>query len=366
MFVHTDIRHTLIMITHTTEDTLSREVPTHLFQFKEKIFGFFTIPQLLYDTVAFVGLWYLYNRPMSVLLRVSISVVYALVVLFIVHIPIRGRSVVDWAFLYTRFFITPRQTVWRPAAQTRLSSGNAKAASVATVQSTWVPLQSIARGVMGFAPGRTSKDKLSEPDTYCMVFEVGGINLDVLSQEEQARIFTGFETFLAGLQFGLETYTSNEPIDVQTYDPIQASAQSITRLSQTPKLQALASSSLRFQRKRIGSCMSTRHFVIVRASMNEVALTRPDGNPPSILSILLTFSWMKKQSKRSSEDVFQELRIRSEVVRKGLNALGLNAVPLHNQALAQYYASTLVPGSLVLPFSHLEESNPLQFQQQAA
>src|SRR5213078_2497353 len=92
------------------EETMTREVPTHLFQFQERIFGFFTIPQLLYDTVAFTGLWYLYNQALPITLCIIISIIYVPTVVFVVHIPIKNRNVTEWIYLYVRFFVTPSKT----------------------------------------------------------------------------------------------------------------------------------------------------------------------------------------------------------------------------------------------------------------
>lgn len=346
------------MITHNSmENALVREVPTHLFQFQEKIFGFFTIPQLLYDVVAFTFIWYIYNQPIPVALRVVISVIYALAVIFVVHIPIKGHNVTEWAYLRARFFVTPNQTVWRPLMKT------AQVGSVpASVQSTWIPLRTLEGEVLGFTQKKATKGKPENPDRFCTVLEVGGINLSLLSEEEQARIFAGYETFLSGLQYPLQTYSSNEIIDVQTYAPILAQEQQISKLSKTPHLQALAKKSLQFQRKKISACMATRHFIIVSATLAEFAVQTMDGKSPSILSVLFTFAWMRKRSERQIEEVLQELNIRTEVVIKGLTGIGLTIKQLHGQQLAQFYASALCPGSLVMPFSQLDHPHPLTYQ----
>ena len=349
---------------NATENTLTREVPTHLFQFKEKVFGFFTIPQLLYDTVAFVGMWYLFNRPLPFGLRIGISVVYAIAVLIVVHIPIKGRPVTEWMFLYLRFAVTPRSTLWRPSEVVTLSKTEQAGSIPQSVQDTWCPLLSVDDNVMGFAHKKASKGKDREPDRFCTVLEVGGMNLNVISNEERVRIFSGYESFLSGLQFGLQTYSCNEQIDVQTYAPIVAQQQHLARLNKTPKLQSLAQKSLLFQRKKIGTCMATRHFVIVSATVGEMTVQTTDGKQPSMLAVLLTFAWMRRKTRRHLSDVLQELAIRTEVVQSGLTSLGLSVEVLQDAQLAQYYAASLCPGSLVLPFTQLEYSSPLHYQAQ--
>jgi hypothetical protein len=345
------------------EEILSREVPTHLFQFEERIFGFFTIPQLLYDAIAFVGLWYVWNRPIPILIRVAIAIIYAIVVLIVVHAKFRGRSITEWIYLYTRFSVTPSTAIWAPVAQTALMKEAGQSEVAPSVQKTWIPLRSLSGNVLGFTQKKRSEkdDKGSQPEIFCTVLEVVGINLGVFSQQERDRLFSGFETFLGGLQFKLQTHTSNEIIDVQTFEPILAQDQHLARLSGTPRLQALAHKSLQFQRKKISHCMSTRHFVIVSTSFTEMAIQRTDGKSPSMLSSFISLLKMSQQAKRSPEDVLQELSIRLEVVRNGLTNLGLSVEPLHDQGLAQYYASTLCPGALVLPFALLDHRHPLQF-----
>lgn len=337
------------MIVRNVEDSLYREVPTHIFRFQEKIFGFWTIQQLMYDTVAAAGLWYLWIHPLPLALRLALALVYILVVVFVVHIPVRGMPFLDWVSMQVRFALVPSRTVWRTQASVQVqvtSASRTSQAQPASVQATWVPLCSLTDNMLGFSQGRQKPNHAPSVERFCLVFETNGINLDLLTSEQQAHILEQYETFLAGLQFPLQTTSRCDPIDLMSYEPIQQQQQQLVALQHTPRLHHLAQKSVQFQGQTLRSCMIIRHYVVVSASILEIE-QRSTSEKHLTLFALISASFQKRRRRAQSlHDTIEQLYIRAGVVYKGLTHLGLTLTQLDDSALANYYASSLAPGSL--------------------
>src|ERR1700682_6256104 len=93
------------------DDQLSVEVPTHLFKFEEKIFGL-SVQQLLIDTFAATGEWYLWQMHAALPLRIVPGCGLALLTIVFVHIRFKHRSLSDWALVALFYWLTPPKTIW--------------------------------------------------------------------------------------------------------------------------------------------------------------------------------------------------------------------------------------------------------------
>ena len=76
------------------ENPLLKEVPSHLFQFEEKIFGM-TLPQLLCDIGAGVGI-IAATASLQLVTRIVVCVLAALPVLLLVHGSVQDQSLLHW------------------------------------------------------------------------------------------------------------------------------------------------------------------------------------------------------------------------------------------------------------------------------
>jgi hypothetical protein len=332
------------------DDRLSKEIPTHLFQFKETVFGSVTVVQLMYDIAAFAGGWFLWSQHLPLPLRIALVACYAVLALVVIHLKIAGYSVIDLLLLRVRAFATPSETVWAPPAAARLLAATRTRALPPSVQETWIPLRELGPGYLGFADKPAVKGKPGPTSRYCIVMEVSGRNLQLLPEDERVRVYQEFERFLAGLQFPLQFHTSTEPINVYQYPPLLAQEQQVRALQATaPRLARLRAANLKFQRTRIGNSLRTRHFVVVSAGVAEQALRTPEGKTRPGYQVLFGYGrlWGRRKEDSTNEEVLRQLRIRAEVVYKGLARLDLHIEPLAGAELLHFCATCLAPGTLV-------------------
>src|SRR6267142_135002 len=94
---------------------LLKEVPGHLLQFEEKIFGM-TLTQLLSDLGAAVGIGAL-TTSMPLVPRIMVGVLLMIGVLILVHASIGGYTMLTWLYLLGRSRFLPTQTVFRSPGQ---------------------------------------------------------------------------------------------------------------------------------------------------------------------------------------------------------------------------------------------------------
>jgi len=332
------------------DEHLSKEVPTHLFQFREVVFGSVTVQQLMYDIAAFAGAWFLWSLPLPLPLRIALVAVYVLLALVVIHLKIRGYSVIDLLFLRVRVLATPVRTVWSSAAGGRLLAAARSRSLPPSVQETWIPLREQGHGYLGFADKPAVKGKPGPTSRFCVVMEVMGRNLQLLPEEDRVRVYQEYEHFLAGLQFPLQFLSNTEPINVYQFAPLLAQERQMRELATTaPQLAKLRAASITFQRTHISTSLRTRHFVVVSASRAEEALRTPEGKPRPGYQVLFGYSWLWGRRKETStnDEVLRQLRIRAEVVYKGLARLDLRLLPLDDAELLHFYATCLAPGTLV-------------------
>ena len=93
------------------EDPLVKEVPGHLFEFEETIFGMSLI-QLLSDMGAGVVIL-LFTGSLQLFPRIVASALLAILVLVLVHGRAEGQTLLHWLYLYGRQAFIPRRSAWR-------------------------------------------------------------------------------------------------------------------------------------------------------------------------------------------------------------------------------------------------------------
>src|SRR2546423_11907508 len=93
------------------EHPLVKEVPGHLFQFEEKIFGM-SLTQLLSDVGAGVGILSITAGLPSVA-RILVAALLAIPVLILVHGKAQEQTLLHWLYLYGRQLSVPKHTTWQ-------------------------------------------------------------------------------------------------------------------------------------------------------------------------------------------------------------------------------------------------------------
>jgi hypothetical protein len=315
---------------------LRKEVPGHLLQFEEKIFGM-TLTQLLSDLGAAVGI-VACTASVPLAPRVIMGVLLMLGVLLLVHGTIGGYTMLYWIYLLGRSKFLPVRTVFRPQGV------EIKKGEPGTLQESWIQLHTLDHGTAGIV---TERKKRAEPDvTYWTVFEVSSLqHVRFLAETEQARLFGRFKLFLDGLGFPLKFLSLVQTADAARDPALLAQQQALTELAAFPRLRQLQQQSLQHQQGALGHCTTTRHFVVVWASTQELARLRSDGTVRTPLLRLFTWLVPQRQPVITREQVRHELRIRMSIVQKALQQLDVQARLLDDASFLQAYASCLALGA---------------------
>ncbi len=332
---------------------LVKTVPTHLFQFEEKIFGM-SLQQLLTDIGAGVGLLTL-TAGLPLFTRIVVCAVLAVPVLILVHGQVEGQSLLQWLYLYARFLFLPKHTRWQSADARALS----KSGKVPAVQTTWIHLDHLSGGIMGYSePGGKSTNR----GRYWVVLEVEGRNIRYLPEAEQVRIYGHFERFLTGCEFRLQFISSIEQVKPSVYSALIAQREAVPLIQgSTPRLAKLQQASVEFQQRHLQNCTITRHFVVISVSAREEAIRRrTDGARRGLLSTLFRLLLPKAEEIVTREQVLDQLRIRTSVVKKLFQQLEVRAWLLDDPDLLRLFASCLALGAEVPAFRAVDMDEAAQ------
>ena len=326
------------------EHPLVKEVPGHLFQFEEKIFGM-SLTQLLSDIGAGSGILSI-TASLALVARIAVSVLLAIPVLILVHGKVQEQMLLHWLYLYGRQRFTPKHTAWQSLDE--LAAARKRKGRVPPVQTTWIALDSLEGGIAGYSePG----GKGGARGRYWVILECEGRNIRYLPEADQVRAFGRFESFLTGLEFQLQFISHMEQVHVAHYKPLRVQKQALSRLAQTPRLALLQQASIAYQESHLHTCTITRHFVVVSASTREEVARQAIGSAPGgVLSFLWKLLSSPKRVEVSREQVLDQLRIRISVVNKILQQLEVRAWLLDDADLLEQFASCLALGAEIPSF----------------
>ena len=327
------------------EHPLVKEVPGHLFQFEEKIFGM-SLTQLLSDIGAGIGILSI-TTGLPLVARIAVSLLLAIPVLILVHGKAQDQTLLHWLYLYGRQLFIPKHTAWQSFDE--LAAARKRKGRVPAVQTTWVALNSLEGGIAGYSePG----GKGGARGRYWVILECEGRNIRYLPEADQVRAFGRFESFLTGLEFQLQFISHTEQVQVANYKPLRLQKQALFRLAQTPRLALLQQASIAHQESHLHNCTITRHFVVVSASAREEAARQAIGSAPGgVLTFLWKLIWRPKRVEVSREHVLDQLRIRISVVKKILQQLEVRAWLLDDADLLKQFTSCLAPGADIPSFA---------------
>jgi len=327
------------------EHPLVKEVPGHLFQFEEKIFGM-SLTQLLSDIGAGIGILSI-TAGLPLVARIAVSVLLAILALILVHGKAQEQTLLHWLYLFGRQLFVPKHTAWQSLDE--LAAARKRKGRVPPVQTTWIALDSLDGGIAGeSSPG----DRGGARGRYWVVLECEGRNISYLPETDQVRAFGRFESFLTGLEFQLQFISHTEQVHAANYKPLRLQKQALSRLAQTPRLALLYQASIAYQERHLHHCTITRHFVVVSASTREEAARQAVGSATGgVLSFLWKLIWRPKRVEVSREQVLDQLRIRISVVKQILQQLEVRAWLLDDANLLQQFASCLALGAEIPSFA---------------
>src|SRR5258708_15185503 len=221
------------------EHPLVKEVPGHLFQFEEKIFGM----SLTYLTSAIGAALRILpiTASLPLIARRAGSVLMAIPVLTLVHGKVQEQTLLQWLYLYGRQLFVPKHTAWQSLDE--LAAARKRKGRVPPVQTTWIALDSLDGGIAGYSEPR---GKGGSRGRYWVVLECEGRNIRYLSEADQVRAFGRFESFLTGLEFQLQFISHTEQVHVANYKPLRVQKQAFSRLAPMPRLAMLLKTTLAY------------------------------------------------------------------------------------------------------------------------
>src|SRR5579875_3558078 len=207
------------------EHPLVKEVPGHLFQFEEKIFGM-SLTQFLCDIGAGIGILSI-TAGLPPLARLVVSALLAIPGLVLVHGKAQEQTLLFWLYLYGRQLFVPRRTTWQSLDQ--LAAAPKRKGRVPPLQTTWIALDSLDGGIAGYSE---QGSKGSAHRRYWVVLECEGRNIRYLPEADQ--------------------------VQVASYEPLLVQKQALSRLVQTPRLASLQRESIAYQERHLRHCTITR------------------------------------------------------------------------------------------------------------
>jgi hypothetical protein len=334
------------------EHPLVKEVPGHLFQFAEKIFGM-SLTQLLSDVGAGVGILSI-TAGLPLAARLLVSALLAIPVLILVHGQTQEQTLLHWLYLCGRQFFIPKHTTWQSLEE--LAAARKRKGRVPPVQTTWIALDSLEGGIAGYSE---SGGKSGARGRYWVVLECEGRNIRYLPEAEGVRTFGRFESFLTGLEFQLQFLSHTEQVHTANYEPLRLQKWALVRLAQMSRLALLQKASIAYQERHLRNCTTTRHFVVVSASAREEAARQVVGSASGgALSFLWKLLSRPKRVEVSREQVLDQLRIRISVMKKILQQLEVRAWLLDDADLLKQFASCLALGAEIPSFEPERVSDP--------
>ena len=323
------------------DDALQKEVPGQIFQFEEKIFGM-SLTQLLSDAGAGTLLFSL-TASMSLVPRIILCLLLALPILVLVHGKAGDQTLLQWIFLLVRARFVPRHTIWSSLHQ---EGSTGEQTDLPSVQSTWLRLDTLTRGLAGWFP--QGGKKLS--GTAWAILECEGRNISYLPMVDQVRLYRRFESFLAGLEFRLQFLTQVEQIQADLFAPLVAQKQALARLRNNPRLAALQAQQIRYQESQVQTCTIARHFIAVSVTGAEEAAKRLEGTRRGPLSFLWRLFSHPAQEPLSQDFLLGQLRIRLSVVTKMLQQLDIRSWILDDPEFLRTFAASIAPGASIPSF----------------
>ncbi|GHP00761.1 hypothetical protein KSF_108080 [Reticulibacter mediterranei] len=326
---------------------LVKQVPGQLFSFEEKVFGVMSLTQLLSDIGAGVGILEV-TSGLPFVLRLVVAGILALLALLLIHGKAGEQTLVRWLSLYIRALFIAKHTTWQELSeeQPHRAKRTTKHTRGAPIQTTWIALDHLERGIAGYTEPGTK----GPAGRYWAILECEGRNIRFLPEDERLKHFRRFETFLCGLEFRLQFLSHVEQVAPSQYPPLRKQREALALLAKTPRLAALQQASIDYQEKHLQHCTLVRHFVVVEATAQEEAARERDGEKQGILAFLFRLVSRPKQVEIPREQVINQLRIRLSVLKQILQQLDVRSHLLDDPDLLREFATSLALGAEIPPF----------------
>ncbi len=200
----------------------------------------------------------------------------------------------------------------------------------------------------GFVPIKEIRDSIVVLKNGSLrgVLMVGAMNLSLKSAEEQEATLFQFQNFLNTLDFSIEIVVQSRRMDMRPY--LQSlNARMLQQKEELLRIQTkMYIEYIRYFSEEV-DIMKKYFFIVIPYSASQAQTTA--SSTGVIDKLFGSFKKKKKQQDNTpAEQVFEEKRLqleqRMDVVRGGLQAVGLRAETLTTEALVDVYYSLYNPG----------------------
>lgn len=173
------------------------------------------------------------------------------------------------------------------------------------------------------------------------ILEVGSINFELKSLDEQTAIISYFQSFLNGLDFSLQIAVISRKLNINNYLAILEQKKEI----ETNELMKIQTADyIRFIKglTELTNIMTKKFYVIVPYYVQELGIQK-QGLVGSLKSLLSPSRVVKKLSLEQFDEYQRQLLQRIEVVGAGLGALGLTPRIVEEKELKQIFLGLYNP-----------------------
>ena len=175
------------------------------------------------------------------------------------------------------------------------------------------------------------------------VVEIGSINFELKSTDEQVAIIQGFQNFINSLDFPLQIAASSRKLDIEPY---LKSLEGLTESLKNELLKIQAAEYSRFIKglTELTNIMAKKFYIVVPFYAIEAVSPTKAGFFGAIKSVVSPSKFVKTLTEEELENYKTQIGQRIGVVAEGLSGLGLQTKTLTGDELMNLFYSYYNPG----------------------
>lgn len=168
------------------------------------------------------------------------------------------------------------------------------------------------------------------------VIEVGSINFELKSQDEQIAIIQAFQSFLNSLDFSLQITVNSRKLDIRPY--IESLNKKIETINhELLRIQAIEYSRFVSGLTELANIMSKKFYIVVPFYLAEAPASKKGGILGSVKALIKPSAVIKKIDETQFENYKTQIMQRVEVVYEGLIGIGVETRVLKQEELKNIF-----------------------------
>jgi type IV secretory pathway VirB4 component len=175
------------------------------------------------------------------------------------------------------------------------------------------------------------------------IIEIGSMNFELKSADEQVAIIQGFQNFLNSIDFPLQILVNSRKLDIGPY------LKSLEALNETLKNELLKIQAAEYTRfikglTELANIMAKKFYVVVPFYVIEAAVPTKAGLFGAFKSVVTPSKFIKTLTDEELENYKTQLGQRIGVIVEGLSGLGIETKTLAGDQLMNLFYSYYNPG----------------------